>query len=177
MHTWAIFVALPRPSAESSSTFKILMRHCQPPGEWDLKRLAASFVLVCRSSGLGESVAREAVLTCVRSYRDTMARFSTMRALDVWYARFDADTLVAQIADQYIRSRTRKSLDKAKNLCIVEDVFPKLADKSGRGPDHQGQSAAHPPPPQAAERTSSLHESKRSSSVIANRYLTTGASC
>ena len=104
------------------------------PWEWDIKRLAASFVLACRTSGLGDAVAREAVLTCVRSYRETMARFSAMRTLDVWYARFDAEALIAKIDDEDLRARTRKSLDKAKNLCIVEDVFPKLAHKGGTGP-------------------------------------------
>ena len=63
-----------------------------------------------------------------------MARFSTMRALDVWYARFEAETLIADIDDDNIRARTRKLLDKAKNLCLVEDVFPKLVDRSGETP-------------------------------------------
>ena len=29
-----------------------------------------------------------------------MARFSTMRALDVWYARFEADTLIEDVEDR-----------------------------------------------------------------------------
>jgi uncharacterized protein (DUF2252 family) len=56
------------------------------PWEWDVKRLAASFVLASRANGLSDKIAREAVLTCVRSYREHMAEFSTMRALEVWYA-------------------------------------------------------------------------------------------
>src|SRR5208283_37295 len=32
------------------------------------------------------------------------------------------------------RARTRKLLNKAKKVCVVEDVFPKLADKSGETP-------------------------------------------
>jgi uncharacterized protein (DUF2252 family) len=63
-----------------------------------------------------------------------MAEFSTMRAMDVWYARFEADTLVDDIDDADIRARTRKYLAKAKNVCVVEDVFPKLADTSGDTP-------------------------------------------
>jgi uncharacterized protein (DUF2252 family) len=102
--------------------------------EWDIKRLAASFVLACRTNGLGDKLARDAVLTCVRSYRQSMARFSTMRALEVWYARFEAKKLVADIADADIRQRTEKVLAKAKNVCVVEDVFPKLADDSGETP-------------------------------------------
>ena len=36
------------------------------PWEWDLKRLAASFVVACRNNNLSESTARDAVRTCVR---------------------------------------------------------------------------------------------------------------
>jgi uncharacterized protein (DUF2252 family) len=104
------------------------------PWEWDVKRLAASFVLAGRTNGFSDQRARDAVLTCVRSYREAMARFSTMQALDVWYARFEAETLIADIADADIRARTRKRLAKAKKVCVVEDVFPKLADSSGATP-------------------------------------------
>ena len=37
------------------------------PWEWDVKRLAASFVVACRDNGLSESTAMDSVLTCVRS--------------------------------------------------------------------------------------------------------------
>lgn len=104
------------------------------PWEWDVKRLAASFVLACRDNGIGENQAREAVLACVRSYRQHMAAFSRMRALDVWYARFEAKKLIADIEDDSLRARTQQSLDKAKGVCVVEDVFPKLADTSGEIP-------------------------------------------
>ena len=36
------------------------------PWEWDLKRLAASFVIACRDNGLSESDAEDAVLSCVQ---------------------------------------------------------------------------------------------------------------
>jgi uncharacterized protein (DUF2252 family) len=104
------------------------------PWEWDVKRLAASFVLACRTNGFGDKLAREAVLTCVRAYREAMAEFSRMRAIDVWYTRFEVDNLIADIEDCDVRVRTKKSVAKAKNVCIVEDVFPKLADTSGETP-------------------------------------------
>ena len=104
------------------------------PWEWDIKRLAASFVLACRGNGFSNKLSRDAALTCVRSYRDAMGRFSTMRALEVWYARFEAEALIAAIDNADIRARTRKLLDRAKKVCIVEDVFPKLADRSGVTP-------------------------------------------
>jgi uncharacterized protein (DUF2252 family) len=104
------------------------------PWEWDVKRLAASLVLACRTNGFGDERARDAVLTCARTYREAMARFSTMRALDVWYARFEAEALIAEIDDADILARARKSLAKAKKVCVVEDVFPKLADDAGETP-------------------------------------------
>jgi uncharacterized protein (DUF2252 family) len=104
------------------------------PWEWDVKRLAASFVMASRANGMSEKRARDAAQTCARSYREAMARFSTMRALEVWYARFEADKIVADIKDAGLRAHTRKSLDRARNMCIVDDVFPKLADTSGDHP-------------------------------------------
>jgi uncharacterized protein (DUF2252 family) len=65
------------------------------PWEWDVKRLSASFVIAARNNGLSEKRAREAVLTCVRSYREHMSEFSEMRALDLWYYRLDADKLAS----------------------------------------------------------------------------------
>jgi uncharacterized protein (DUF2252 family) len=104
------------------------------PWEWDVKRLAASFVVACRDNGFSDKCAREAVLTCVGSYRQAMARFSTMRAVDVWYALYEAETLIEGIKDADIRAWSRKNLTKAKSVCVVEDVFPKLADTSGEAP-------------------------------------------
>lgn len=65
------------------------------PWEWDVKRLAASFVLACRNNGFSEDVARDAVLSCVRSYRERMMEYSDMRVMDVWY---DAVTVSGSFA-------------------------------------------------------------------------------
>src|SRR3974390_1098639 len=39
------------------------------PWEWDVKRLAASFVLACRDNRFSKGIARDAALSCVRAYR------------------------------------------------------------------------------------------------------------
>ncbi len=104
------------------------------PWEWDVKRLAVSFVLACRDNGLSEQFARESALACVRSYRRRMAEFSSMRTLEVWYARFEAEELVASIEDPNMHKLTLKGLAKAKNVCLVEEVFPKLVDTTGDAP-------------------------------------------
>jgi len=99
------------------------------PWEWDVKRLATSFVLACRSNGLGEADARDSVLACVRSYREHMTKFSQMRALDVWYASLDAEKyLSSHTKNLETRKRITKRLAKARARNVVEQDFPKLAD-------------------------------------------------
>ena len=55
------------------------------PWEWDVKRLAASFVVACRDNGLKDSVAKDAARTCVRTYRESMSEFSQLKTLELWY--------------------------------------------------------------------------------------------
>ncbi len=64
------------------------------PFEWDVKRLAASFVIAARNSGFDEETARTAALAAARSYRQHMATYTEMRELDVWYSRVAADDLL-----------------------------------------------------------------------------------
>ncbi len=105
------------------------------PWEWDVKRLAASFVLACRvNPKSSDARARDAVESCVRSYREHMAEFASERVLDVWYASFEAEDLFARIEDTKVRARTQKRLNKARNVCAFADDFPKLVDTSGEAP-------------------------------------------
>jgi uncharacterized protein (DUF2252 family) len=104
------------------------------PWEWDVKRLAASFVIASRNNGLSEKRAREAVLTCVRSYREHMSEFSEMGALEVWYHRLDAEGIAEAIEDEGIRRRVKKRLVKAKAQSALEYDFPKLADAASESP-------------------------------------------
>ena len=100
------------------------------PWEWDLKRLAASIVVACRDNGLSESVARDAVLGCVRTYRERMAEFSQMKVLDLWYFALEAEMMLASIKDPDIRRRAIKNLSKARESSTSEGYFPKLVDAS-----------------------------------------------
>jgi uncharacterized protein (DUF2252 family) len=104
------------------------------PWEWDLKRLAASFVLACRYNGLSEDDARDAVLSCARSYREHMAEFSTMSVLEVWYASIDVDTLMETIKDEDTVKRMQKRLAKAREHSVLEHDFPQLATTAGLAP-------------------------------------------
>jgi len=104
------------------------------PWEWDLKRLATSFVIACRDNGLSESVAKDMALTCVRSYREHMAEFCEMNALELWYFAIEFEMLISTVKDAAIRRRAIKSVAKARERSTSEGVFPKLVGVSGASP-------------------------------------------
>lgn len=104
------------------------------PWEWDVKRLTASFVLASRHNGHSEDDAREAALSCVRSYRKSMAEFGQMRVLDIWYSSIDLDKLIAAFPDKEARTRGQRRLARARRRCVVEHDFPKLVTNAVAGP-------------------------------------------
>ena len=53
------------------------------PWEWDLKRLAASFVLAGREAKSSDRACRDAVMALVASYRRSMALFAPMPAIEL----------------------------------------------------------------------------------------------
>ncbi len=69
------------------------------PWEWDVKRLAASFVVACRDNGQRDADAKDVARTAVRTYRESMAEFSEMKTLELWYLAMGLDELVARIED------------------------------------------------------------------------------
>jgi uncharacterized protein (DUF2252 family) len=101
------------------------------PWEWDVKRLAASFVLACRNNGFGARDARDAVLACVRSYRERMAEYSDMPVLEVWYASIDVNKAMATIKDKEMLRRSQKRIASARARSVLEHDFPKLAVGAG----------------------------------------------
>jgi uncharacterized protein (DUF2252 family) len=86
------------------------------PWEWDVKRLAASFEIAGRDRNFTPKQTRVAVLKTVRSYREAMREFAAMRNLDVWYARLDVESLLAdlaKVADRKEMKAARKNVAKA----------------------------------------------------------------
>jgi uncharacterized protein (DUF2252 family) len=63
------------------------------PFEWDVYRLAASFVLAGRDVKLESQVIANAAMAVAFSYRTQMASYATMPDLEVWYDRVSIDVL------------------------------------------------------------------------------------
>src|SRR5262245_27955595 len=83
------------------------------PWEWDIKRLAASFVIAGRHRGFDAPTIRLATTGVVRAYGLRLREFSAMRNLDVWYHRLDVTTLLQALQGQ-ARSRVDKAVEKAR---------------------------------------------------------------
>jgi uncharacterized protein (DUF2252 family) len=95
------------------------------PWEWDLKRLATSFVLAGRNNEFKEVESREAALRCVQSYRERMHGYAGMGVLEMWYQRMD--NMVALIKRKKWKKIVQKQIAKASSSTVAEDDFPKLA--------------------------------------------------
>ncbi len=104
------------------------------PWEWDVKRLASSFVIACRDNGLSEAVATDTVLACIRSYRESMAEFSEMQTMELWYASLVVTDIAARIKDPEIRERALRRIEKERGKSVAEDIFPKLVEHKGQNP-------------------------------------------
>jgi uncharacterized protein (DUF2252 family) len=107
------------------------------PWEWDVKRLAASFEIAGRDRDFTPKETRAAVLTAVRAYREAMREFAGMGNLDVWYARLDVDTLLADLAKVATAKEmktTRKNVKKArrKNSLRAFDRLVRVVDGEPR---------------------------------------------
>jgi len=100
------------------------------PWEWDVKRLATSFVIAGRHNAFKASQSRGAALACARSYRKQMARFAGMPALDVWYERIDVEQMLERSPERTFNRRDREEIRRAEQG-ISEHGFPKLVGREG----------------------------------------------
>jgi uncharacterized protein (DUF2252 family) len=103
------------------------------PFEWDLKRLASSFVLAARWRDFGKKEARDASRDVVKAYREQMVEFAEMSMLDVWYARIAVDDLIDRLGkDPEVRKQLNRAVDSAHKQ-TSEAVFHKMTrDVKGR---------------------------------------------
>ena len=97
------------------------------PWEWDVKRLAASFVLSARDNGLSEDAAHDVTATCVRAYREGIRDFAKLDPLAVWYAKITADEFLDLLSGR-TRGRVERRIAKASESRGSEIDYPKLAE-------------------------------------------------
>ena len=101
------------------------------PWEWDVKRLAASFVIAGRSNGFTAEECRKAAWLAVEFYRTNMARLGQQPVLDSWYEAMNLDEILDRNPDKKRAKFYRKKLAKAAKRSAHEKQFAKLAHKAG----------------------------------------------
>jgi uncharacterized protein (DUF2252 family) len=104
------------------------------PWEWDLKRLAASFVIAGRSNGFDEVDCREAAWLAAQSYRQSIIQYVSMPVLQAWYEAMDMEQIIANMRDKQMKRFYTKKLDSAKGQSAHEKEFAKLAYTAGEAP-------------------------------------------
>jgi uncharacterized protein (DUF2252 family) len=79
------------------------------PWEWDVKRLSASVVIAGRANGFSVAQNRAAAMSTVRSYREWLARYATMRLIDIWYAKITETDILAALETVLVGDRNVKN--------------------------------------------------------------------
>jgi uncharacterized protein (DUF2252 family) len=95
------------------------------PFEWDLKRLAASFVIAARWRGFRDDQAREMAVQVVSSYRESMRKRAATGVLEAWYSRITSKDVMEIVSDRESRSRVKERLAEGRKQ-THEHVFHKL---------------------------------------------------
>ncbi len=109
------------------------------PFEWDLKRLAVSFVVNARSRLIPERTCRQLARSVVTEYRQYMAKLMRMDPLRAWHSRIDINDALAGITDAKLRQRELKRLRSAAEA--HQNGYRKLLERHKSGwrirPYHQ----------------------------------------
>ena len=147
------------------------------PFEFDLMRLAGSLVVAGRSRSFSQHDTRQIVHRAMRSYRDRMAAYAKMRAIDVYYDHVDATGILA-----YVDKRARAMIAGTVKSTAHHDAIHELI-KLTTIVDGQRRIVEHPPtiirlagatPPLAeamlAQYRATLQEDRR---VLLDRYVMT----
>lgn len=95
------------------------------PWEWDIKRLATSFVLAARHNNMRETDAQQMAIDMASAYRLAMAEYAQMNTLDLWYMKFEMQDLLNKARSEKVKTMLRDAMDKAEKSS-QEKVFYKI---------------------------------------------------
>jgi uncharacterized protein (DUF2252 family) len=101
------------------------------PWEWDIKRLAVSMLIAARNSDFPLKLQEQVVLDTVGEYRAWMTRFAGMPNLEVWYTRFEIESMLPRLRSD-VGAKMRKRLDRAVAKAQRRDnaqAFAKLSEE------------------------------------------------
>jgi uncharacterized protein (DUF2252 family) len=85
------------------------------PFDWDVRRLATSFVIAARMRGFSTNDQRAIVNRLCETFRQRIAEFSQMDTLDVWYHQFESTHMLAIAESAEEKRKERAVVDKARS--------------------------------------------------------------
>jgi uncharacterized protein (DUF2252 family) len=104
------------------------------PWEWDVKRLVTSFVIAGQSQSFNAADCKEAGWLAAQAYRQRMAEYAGMPALQVWNDVYDLEKVLESIQDKTTKRFYSKKLAKATEQSAHEKEFAKLTVQAGDRP-------------------------------------------
>ncbi|PWU02308.1 MAG: DUF2252 domain-containing protein [Bacteroidetes bacterium] len=99
------------------------------PWEWDLKRLATSFMLACREKNFSEKEGRNITMELVSSYQNKLSEYSQMNFLELWYTKFTLEDIRKMSSDKRVQDAVETMLEKASTQSH-DRVLYKITQKS-----------------------------------------------
>jgi len=96
------------------------------PWEWDLKRLAASFVIAGRWRKFSGKNCKDFAWNVADSYKRHMHDYSKLSALQIWYADIDLAEMIEMGHDKEIKEFDQKRIKKASEYTAHEKEFAKM---------------------------------------------------
>ncbi|HLX25014.1 MAG TPA: DUF2252 domain-containing protein [Usitatibacter sp.] len=100
------------------------------PWEWDLKRLATSFVVAARDNKFSEAEARNLALQVAHAYREHVRECAAMAPMDVWYQRMEWQTVIDELQSPKDR-KLAEAIAAAARKHVIEHLYPKIARSEG----------------------------------------------
>ena len=122
------------------------------PFEYDVKRMAASFLIAARNNGFSKADARAATQASVTAYREAMAAFAQMPTMDVWYAHLDEDELRGAIRSTVAETK-KQAKEATKGKKGEQQKLAKTGGEAGGEECREGAHAGQPAGAVQARRT------------------------
>ena len=104
------------------------------PWEWDIKRLATSFVLAGRDNRYDADDCRDSAVAVVRAYREHLAELAKSTVLEAWYSKLDIRKIIEATDDPELREFRERRLKKLQSRTAHGDDYPKLVEEVGGHP-------------------------------------------
>jgi uncharacterized protein (DUF2252 family) len=135
------------------------------PWEWDVKRLATSFVLAARNNGLKNGDGAAMAFALAQSYREHVLEFAKIPLLDLWYMKFDIETMRNNTKNIAVKHLLDDALAQVKKQSEQKELYKTIRNDAGNY-----EIINHPP---LVYHTKDLVEHKKMAHSFIQQYLKT----